>query len=187
MSLLDRVSPRRVVPLLTVLVLIGSALSLGLALTRPDPEPPADLPGAGSGTYEAAPLVGTAGPAIEAMVAALPIVLGYDYRDLDGGLAAATALMTESFASAFTRSFNSSARPMARKEKSVAEARVRGAGVVRTVRKRTVVALAYVDRVLVQSTTLKPGDAPEVLTRNRVLVRLVRVDDDWKIANISPV
>ncbi len=69
----------------------------------------------------------------------------------------------------------------------MAEARVRGAGLVRVVDDTTVVALAYVDQVLLSSAELEVGDRPQVLARNRVLVRLVLRDDTWLIANISPV
>ncbi len=178
--------PHRVVPVLIVLVLLGSALSLVLALTRPDPRPPDDLPGAGQGPYAMTRLVGEGGSAVQAMVQALPVALGYDYRDLDDGVADATALMTDTFAEEFTRSFDTSARPLARRQRVVAEARVRGAGVVRVVDADTVVALAYVDQVLSRRprTVAKPS---EVITRSRVLVRLVRTGEVWKIDNISPV
>ena len=188
-SLRPRLAPRNVLPLLTILVLIGSALSLALALTRPDPRPPADLPGAdaGAGTYVAADLDGPGGPAVTAAVELLPVALGYDFRNLAGGLDDATDTMTPPFAEAFTTSFNSSARPLAKRQRAIAQARVRGAGLVRVIDSQTVLALAYVDQVLVQSRTLARSDAPQVLTRNRVLVRLARVDGDWLIANISPI
>lgn len=181
-----RLAPRRVVPLLTVLVLLASALCLVLALTRPNPQPPADLPGAGSGPYEVAELAGEGGPGIEAMVRLLPVALGYDHRELNAGLARAKALMTPEFASAFAEAFNSSARPLANREQAVVEARVRGAGLVR-VTGATVVGMAYVDQVLVEGTSLDAGDPPRVLTRSRVLVRLLRVGGSWVISNISPV
>ncbi|MAS55162.1 hypothetical protein [Nocardioides sp.] len=188
-SLRPRLAPRRVVPLLTILVLIGSALSLALALTRPDPRPPADLPGvaAGAGGYRSADLEGAGGPAVQAMVELLPIALSYDFRDLPGGLDEATDVMTPTFAKAFTASFNSSARPLARRQRAVAQAQVRGAGLVRVIDSQTVLALSFVDQVLVQSRTQGRSEPPRVLTRNRVLVRLARVDGDWLIANISPI
>ncbi|WP_300401828.1 hypothetical protein [Nocardioides sp.] len=188
-SLRPRLAPRNVVPVLTILVLIGSALSLALALTRPDPRPPADLPGAdgGVGTYQAADLEGPGGPAVAAAVELLPVALSYDFRDLPGGLDDATAVMTPTFAEAFTASFNSSARPLARRQRAIAQAQVRGAGLVRVIDSQTVLALAYVDQVLVQSRTLARSDPPQVLTRNRVLVRLARVDGEWLVANISPI
>ncbi len=179
-------APRRVVPVLIVLVLLGSALSLVLALTRPDPQPPADLPGAGSQPYTATRLAGGAGPAVEAMVRALPVALSYDYRDLDADLADATALMTDGFAKAFTRSFNTSARPLAKRQRTVAEARVRGAGVVRVLDDDAVVALAYVDQVLTSRTEPK-AEATESISRSRVLVRLVLEGETWLVSNISPV
>lgn len=177
---------RRVVPVLIVLVLLGSALSLVLALTRPDPKPPADRPGAGSEPYAAALLEGEGGAAVEAMVRAMPVVLAYDYRDLDSGLAEATTLMTDGFAKAFTRSFNTSARPLARRQRAVAEARVRGAGVVRVIDADAVVALAYVNQVLT-SRPERSAKKTEIITRSRVLVRLVREGETWLVSNISPI
>lgn len=180
-----RPASRRVVPVLIVLVLLGSALSLVLALTRPDPRPPADLPGAGSGPYVETRLAGGGGPAVETMVRVLPVALGYDYQDLDGSLADARTLMTDGFAKAFTRSFNTSARPLARKQRAVADARVRGAGVVRVIDEAAVVALAYVDQVVTSHP--KRSEKSEVITRSRVLVRLVLEGETWLVSNISPV
>lgn len=180
-------SPRRALPVLTVLVLLGSALSLVLALTRPDPQPPADLPGAVPGPYVAARLAGPGGSAVEAMTRVLPIVLGYDFRELDEGLSAATGVMTKAFARRYRRSFNGSARPLAKRQRSVVEAEVRGAGQVRLIDEETVLGLAYVDQVLVRSAEEESSDLPRTLERYRVLVRLVKVGDDWLVANISPV
>jgi hypothetical protein len=182
-----RVPPRRLVPVLTALVLAGSALSLVLALTRPDPTPPADLPGVGSGDYRAADLAAPAGPALEAVVESLPVALGYDFRRLDEGLDDATSLMTRSFARRFTTSFDDSARPLARRERAVVEAPVRATGVVRTDDDGTVVALAYVDQVLVRGTSLEADEDSRVLSRYRVLVWLEEQDGTWLIANLSPV
>lgn len=186
MATQPRLASRRVLPLLIVLVLLASGLSVVLALTRPNPQPPADLPGSGIGAYEVALLAGEGGPGIEAMVRVLPVVLGYDYRDLNAGLAKSKALMTPQFAREFAAAFKSSARPLAIREQAVVEARVRGAGLVRVVG-ATVVGLAYVDQVLVEGDSLDAGDESRVLSRNRVLVRLLEVSDSWVISNISPV
>jgi hypothetical protein len=179
--------PGRVVPVLTVLVLLASALSVVLALTRPDPQPPADLPGAGPGAYRVASLAGPGGPAVEAVAAALPVVLGYEVGRLDEDLAAARALMTRSFARRFTASFDESARTFARRQQATVEASVRGAGLVRVVDDTTVLTLAYVDQVLVGGRSIEAGDSPRVLARYRVLVRLVTDGDGWRIDDMSPV
>ena len=179
---------RRVLPVLTVLVLIGSALSLVLALTRPDPQPPEDLPGSAvAGTYVAPELAGPGGPGILAIAESIPVVLGYDFRRLDEGLEEATALMTKPFARRFRSAFNSAARPLASRQQRVVDAEVRGIGQVRVIDATTVLALAYVNQLLVSSRTQPSSEEPTVLSRYRVLIRATVVGDAWRVANIGPV
>lgn len=179
--------PRRNVAVLTVLVLIASALSVVLALTRPDPQPPADLPGSSPAAYQVASLAGPGGPAVEAVAAALPVVLGYQVGRLDEDLAAARALLTRPFARRFTASFEESARTFARREQATVEASVRGVGLVRVLDDTTALALAYVDQVLVRGRSIAPDGPPRVLARYRVLVRLVSSGGTWRIDDMSPI
>ncbi|WP_323792116.1 hypothetical protein [Nocardioides sp.] len=179
---------RRVLPVLTVLVLLGSALSLVLALTRPNPQPPQDLPGAATGSAYVPPeLEGPGGPGVLAIAEAIPTVLGYDHRRLDEGLREATALMTKPFARRFRGAFNSSARPLALRQLRVVDAEVRGIGQVRVIDATTVLALAYVNQLLVSSRTQPSPEEPTVLSRYRILVRATVVGTEWRVTNISPV
>lgn len=177
---------RRVIAVLTVLVLLGSAVSLLLALTRPDQAPIAERPGQAA-IYRPADLDGPGGPALAAAVAALPLALSYDFRGLDASLAAATTTMTAAFAAQFTKTFDERARPLAKQRKAVTEAVVRGAGVVRTQGPSRAVCLLFVDQRLLQSVRLDPGDPPMTLTTNRVLVVVVLRSGTWKIDGIRPI
>ncbi|CAN5561562.1 hypothetical protein BH11ACT8_BH11ACT8_28610 [soil metagenome] len=179
-------SRSRIVELLTALVLLGSALSLVLALTRPDQEPVENRPGE-STPYVAADLAGPGGPALAAAVSGLPALLSYDFRDLDGSLKAARATLTASYAKEFTTLFDRRSRPVARKRKAVTEAVVRAAGLVTTRGVDRAVCLVFIDQQLVQSTRLAPGDPAETLSRNRVRVTLVRRSGKWKISKIAPL
>jgi hypothetical protein len=177
----------KVVLALLVLVLAGSALTAGLALTRADesgPVRPPEAPGPG-GTYEPADLVGPAGPALDAVVGALPLVFGYDHRDLDGAEEAATATMTPRYAARFRRAFDQRVRPLARRRAAVAEAEVRGAGVLRA-SDDAVACLVFVDQLLVEAEDLR-GGRPEVLGRLRLRVDVVLRDGEWLVDGLTSV
>ena len=180
----------RRVSVLLVLVLVGSALSVALALTRSDaqgaPGPPA-LVRAGGPTYEPAELLGPGGDALEAAVATASRAFAYDHRRLRAGLDAATATMTRSYATEFTRAFDRRVRPFAQRRRAVAEAVVRGAGVVRTRDDTTALCLVYVDQLLVEARGRRPRAEPEVLGANRVLVELVLRDGRWRVDGMSTV
>lgn len=172
---------RRRVVVLLVLVLAGSGLTVALALTRPDVAPSAPD---SRGDYEVADLLGPGGDGLEAAVAAVPLAFGYDHADLTGSLRAASETMTPAYAARFARVFGREVRPFAREREAVTEARVRGAGVVRTGGGEDVVCLLYVDQVLVSGRGLAAGES-EVLGRNRVLVDVVLTDGVWKVDDIQ--
>lgn len=177
---------RRTPPLLavlTVLVLAAAALT-GYLATRPSPETVRPMM-AESGDYRAGTVPG-AGGAVEAAVEALPVALSTDYRDLEAGLAEATSLMTASFAEEFRSTFDASARGLARQRKSVTEAHVRAAGLVRADGDRAT-CLLYVDQVLVSSRTMKNRAQPVSVSQTRVLVDLEKVGRVWKVDGIEPV
>lgn len=174
--------------MLLVLVLLGSALSVVLALTRPGADAAGMPPGAtGAAGYEPADLLGPGGDALDAVVAALPATLSYDHRDLDRSLARATRGMTPAYAAVYTRTFDRRVRPLATREKSIAEGRVRGAGVVRTDGDTAVTCLVFIDQVQVAPRPRRKGAEPRVLSSNRVRVDLVLRDGRWLIEAIRAV
>lgn len=172
-------SGRRSVTPLLVLVLLGSALSVVLAVTRPEAEGAGVQPG-NAATYEVATLLGPGGEALEYAVTAVPLALSYDHRDLDGSLAGARSRMTREYGADFARIFDRRVRPLAQERKAVTEAVVRGSGVVRTRGDDVATCLLYVDQVLLEGTGLKKGET-EVLARSRVVVDLVRREQGWRI------
>lgn len=180
----------RRVSVLLVLVLVGSALSVVLALTRSDAGGAAEPPPVvrvGGPAYETAELLGPGGDALEAAVAAVPLAFGYDHRRLDADLEAATATMTRVYADSFARAFDRRVRPFAQRRRAVAEAVVRGAGVVRTRDDTTALCLVYVDQLLVGARGRRAGAEPELLAANRVLVDLVLRDGRWRVDGITTV
>ncbi|WP_148614199.1 hypothetical protein [Nocardioides rubriscoriae] len=179
----------RRVTVLLVLVLLGSALAVVLALTRPAADgataPPVET--AQAPYFVPADLLGPGGEALAAAVSALPAALGYDHRDLDATLTRATQAMTTGYARVFTRTFDRRVRPLAQRQRSVVEARVRGAGVVRTDGDTAVVCLVYVDQVQVRPREGRKDAQPRVLSRNRVRVEMVLRSGAWKINGIDPL
>ena len=183
---MDVLRDRRVAVLL-VLVLVGSALCVLLALTRPQAEgagvPPGSTGDRAPG-FRAADLRGPGGDALASAVTALSTSLSYDYRYLDGSLTRATARMTPAYARVFTRTFDRQVRSFARQRRAVAEGVVRGAGVVRTRGDTEVVCLLYVDQLLLQGRGVRAGE-PEVLSRSRARVDVVLRGGVWRINGIT--
>jgi hypothetical protein len=174
---------RLLVPVLVVLVVAAAALTWWVA-TRPAAE--AVEPAVQQdGSYTVGTIPGDGHEAVEAAVAALPIVLSYDFRTLDEGLDSAAGQMTDSFAGEFCDTFDKTVRAMATSKKAVTNASVRGAGVVRADNDKAVV-LAYVDQVLVSGKQAKGANAPVKVSQSRVLVELRRDDGDWRIDAINP-
>lgn len=122
---------------------------------------------------------------VQAATDGLAAALSYDYRDLDGGLREATDSMTDTFAASFGDTFTSSVGRLATDTEAVADAVVRGAGVVRHDGGSAAV-LVYVDQVLVSSETTKDTDAPLVVNQSRVVVEMREVDGTWLIDGIQP-
>lgn len=180
----------RCVSVLLVLVLLGSALSVTLALTRSEargaPDPPLVVRPDGP-AYEPAPLLGPAGRALEAAVASASRAFAYDHRELRAGLDAATATMTRAYATEFTRAFDRRVRPFAERRRVVTEAVVRAAGVVRTRDDAAALCLVYVDQLLVEARGRRPRAEPELLAAHRLLVELVLRDGRWKVDGITTV
>jgi hypothetical protein len=123
--------------------------------------------------------------AVRAAVDAVPAALSYDYRSLEEGLDAATAMMTPSFAKQFRTTFESSAAKKAPDQHAVTSALVRGAGFVRKDDSGLVRCLVFVDQVLVSSKARKDSD-PVQASRNRLLVDLRKEDGTWKVDGMEP-
>lgn len=115
----------------------------------------------------------------------LEAALSYDFRDLDAGLARATKTMTDDFATEFSDTFTSSAGRLAEEKRAVADAVIRGAGLV-TRADGSATVLVYVDQMLVSSDTTENAEAPLTVNQSRVLVDLTETDGVWLIAGIQP-
>jgi len=185
MTTASALTSRRLVLVLAVLVLVAGAATAYLA-TRPDR--PATAPTISKdGVFQPGTIGSTPGEdAIAATVATLPLALSYDYRHLDQGLADATAHMTSTFGSRFTSTFDKTAKPQAQEQKAVANALVRGAGLV-DLDGDHATCLAYVNQVLVSSRTMSRRKTPVKLTQSRVLVKLVHQRGGWLVDSIEPL
>lgn len=176
---------RVLVGVLGILVLVAAALT-GYLATRPVP---ADVhPALGNdGTYTPGTIPSADGAAaVSAATHAVPVVLSYDFRTLDKGLADAKGQLTPSFAATFEKTFNATARPMATGKHAVTNALVRGAGVVGTPSSDEAKVLVYLDQILVSSDTMKDQNNPAKVSQDRVLVDLHRAGDQWQVNDISP-
>jgi Mce-associated membrane protein len=180
-----RAVPRSVLLVLVLLALLVAGAFVAIRETTPDQTLRSPRSGDTSSGYRPGTVSADVDGATETAVRALPLALGYDYRSLGKGLSRASALMTDSFAQEFRRTFDGSAARLARSKKAVTRATVRAAGVVRAGDKE-VTCLVYVDQVLVSSSTLKDEQAPVRVSQNRVLVGLVRSGDGWKVDSIRP-
>lgn len=180
-----RISRRFQIVVLLALVVATAALTAHLA-TRPDPEyVRPDI--AKDGTYAPGSIPSDAGAdAVEAAVEAVPVALGYDFRNLDQEVRDATELMTDEFAERFTDTFNETAKPIAKSQHAVTRALVRGAGLVEVSDGEQATVLVYVDQVLVSSATMKDRSAPAKVSQNRVLVTLERHDGRWQVDDLIP-
>jgi hypothetical protein len=125
------------------------------------------------------------GDAVAVAAEVIPLAFAYDYENLDQGLDSATDGMTDSFAAEFRHTFDKTARPMAEDTKAVAQAEVRGGGVVSRSSDR-VVCLFFLDQVLVSSSTMDQADGPGEVSKSRLRVVLEDVDDTWKVDAIEP-
>jgi hypothetical protein len=126
------------------------------------------------------------GDAVAVAAEVLPLAFSYDYRTLDEGLDRATDGMTDSFGTEFRNTFDKTARPMAEDTNAVAQAAVRGGGVITRGSDR-VVCLFFLDQVQVSSSTLKKSEGPGQVSKSRVRVVLNEVDGSWKVDSIEPL
>lgn len=177
---------RRRVTLTAVLALLVVAAGVLTWRVWEDPAEPVTAPRVGAdGAYRVGSIEGEDTGPVAAAVAAVPLALSYDHRRLEENLAAATSRMTAEFAEDYRTTFDASVRPLARKERAVTEARVRAAGLFERDGDEAV-CLVFVDQALVASAALAHGKQPVKIGQNRVLVRLVKVGNGWKVDDIQP-
>lgn len=186
---MNEIVRRRGIQVLSVLIVLGAAGSLYLALTKPgvDAFQAGAPPRTEQGTYEPAALAGPAGPALRAAGEAVPRALAYDYRHLRGSLKAATAEMTDSFARDFTSTFQSSAAPQARKRREVTLSSLRAGGVVRVDDDTHVRCLLYVDQSRASANKRGVRDTPITTEQDRVVADMVLVDGTWLLDGFDRV
>lgn len=184
--IIGRTPPRWLLAVLGA-VLVGLVVSYALI---GDDEPaaeagPAPVLGASGKAYAGGSLPDGGADPVAVAVEALPLALGYDYRSLGAGLNAATALMTEQFATEFSRTFRESAAELARSQQAVTSATVRAAGLISGDDDHAL-CLVYADQALISSTTLENDEAPVRVSQSRVLVGLAREGDHWRVESIQP-
>lgn len=176
---------------LAALLVLSIVVFVVLGATAPDPVNRPPVPADAEGGYVGGALPEGRDVAVDVAVEALPLALGYDYRSLEEGLDAATALMTEDFGAEFRTTFEQSAAQLARDEEAVTSATVRASGVVR-VEEGTgdeggrVLCLVYVDQLLVSNETTRDEDNPVQVGQQRVLVGVAQVDGEWRVDSIQP-
>ncbi len=164
---------RRLVVVLFALVLLVSGANVALALSKPDADGPRTLDGPGR-------------EAVAAAARAVPLVLGYDHRDLAAGLRESTEVMTPAFATRFRAEFRRSAVRRARRQREVTDAVVRDAGLVRVVSEDRAVCLVFADLRLL-ATGGRALDRPRVTGRTRLRITLDLVDGEWLVGAIRAV
>lgn len=177
---------RTTLSVLSLLVALAAALTV-FVVTNP-PSSGRVLPSiSADGAYHVGSLPNDQGEsALKVAVAALPLALSYDYRNLAKGLASATAQMTTGFGAQFSKTFDATVVPQARAEQAVANALVRGAGLVSQDGDHAT-CLVYVNQVLVSSTTMRQRQTPVKVTQSRVLVELTRQSGHWLVDSIEPL
>ena len=171
----------RLVAVLTMLVVLTSAMGTTLALTRPP------LSSAESGLAARPALADPAGAtAVEVASRAAGLSLSFDHHTLGPGLRAATATMSGPFARAFADSFRRELVPEIRRGHASGRATVRASGLVRADRGRAVV-LVLVDQLRRDDSTGAAGR----LTSWRLAVELVWSERDaggeWRVDDIRAV
>jgi hypothetical protein len=122
--------------------------------------------------------------AVEVAVEVLPAALSFDYRRLNDERKVVDERMTESFGREFRATFDKTAGRMAKKERAVSRAVVRGAGLVEANGDRAT-CLVFLDQLSIAAQAAK-DKAPVAVSKSRVLVKLVHEDGAWKVDGIDP-
>jgi Mce-associated membrane protein len=160
----DRPRLRRLVPavLLLAVVLAGGAVVV------------TDRQAAGARTVAHART-----DAVQAAVAAVPDVLGYDYRTLDAGFARAQARLAPPFLQQYRTTTAAVVAPTARQYHAVVTAAVSAASVV-SASDRQVVVLLFVDQ-----TTKSDRIQGSQVDQDRVQLTMVASGGGWKVGQVD--
>jgi Mce-associated membrane protein len=158
--------------------LVALVALLILELVRGAPKASADSlsTGASGGGNS---LAGGRSAALQEAINVAPPLLSYDYRHLDKDLAAAQAVTTGSFSSAYMGNVPA-IKALAAKTKAVVKATVLGASVVDDSNPKQIKVLMFVDQV-VKNTQLA---APRV-DADRVVLTMQPVGKTWKVAAVD--
>ncbi len=176
----------KVVSAVLALLVLATAATLGWMLSRDEPSYAASSYDEEEGSYTVGTVPeGGKGP-VDAAVEGIQHALGYDYRTLKKGLAAATALMTDDFAAEFEDTFGQVVAADARQSRAVTVALVKAAGLVSR-DSSGAECLLFVDQVVLSREAEGSAESPQQVVQARVRVDLELVDGDWLVADIEPV
>lgn len=170
---------------LAVLVLAAGA-ALAWVLVRDEPAHEASVYDEEDGSYAVGWIPEEGAAPVEAAIDGSRLALAYDHRKLDEGLEAATSRMTGDFGTEFRDTFERVVRRDATREKTVAVALVKGAGLVSREGSRAT-ALVFLNQVLLSSKGVAAGEEVRNVLQARVRISLERVDGDWLIDGIEPL
>lgn len=120
--------------------------------------------------------------AVAAAEKAVPQILGYSAATIDADLAAARSLVTGSFKGELTELYSTSVLPAVKADGVNTRAEVGEAGIVDRVTNEKIKVLLFVN----QTTTSKTITTPKV-DGSRVEVVMVKVDDAWLVADLTPL
>jgi Mce-associated membrane protein len=118
--------------------------------------------------------------AVAAASAATPAIFSYDYRRFDASVANGMRFVTGSFAQEYTQT-TAALKTAAEKERAVVRAEVSAAGVVSASPGRVEV-LLYVNQY-----RRNVNITGEKVDQNRVVLALVPVDGEWKVASATAI
>lgn len=176
----------RVVCGVLVLLVVAAAATLTWMLRRDEPSYAASTYEEKEGSYTVGSVPEDGKEPVAAAVEGIQHALGYDYRTLEKGLAATTALMTDDFAAEFADTFQQVVVADARDDKAVTVALVKAAGLVDR-DDAGAECLVFVDQIVLSSTPQDSGEDAQQVLQARVRVDLVLVDGEWLVDDIEPV
>jgi len=112
----------------------------------------------------------------------IPRILSYDFSALDGYRGRIDRLTTGEFGDELRTLLDERIVKVAKREGIVTRATVPDIAVVEVKDSETVVLLAFVNQV-----TRKRDTATPVIEGSRIVVEVVKDDDEWKVSDLDPV